>query len=139
MFRLASKRRPRHAPPTRRDERARTAPREHGFEPVQVEGTLPVHLRGTLYRNGPGILEQFARHYDHLFEGDGAITAIWFADGGALAAARVIESAGLRGERAAGRHLSSFAAPWPTRVRRMLTGRLKNTANTHVVEWRGAL
>ena len=113
--------------------------REHGFEPVRVEGTLPVHLRGTLYRNGPGILEQFGRRYDHLFEGDGAITAIRFADGGALAAARVIESAGLREERAAGRHLSSFAAPWPTRVRRMLSGRLKNTANTHVVEWRGAL
>ena len=113
--------------------------REHGFEPVQVERTLPVHLRGTLYRNGPGILEQFARRYDHLFEGDGAITAIRLADGGALAAARVIESAGLRGERAAGRHLSNFAAPWPTRVRRILTGRLKNTANTHVVEWRGAL
>jgi carotenoid cleavage dioxygenase-like enzyme len=28
--------------------------REHGFEPMEVEGTLPPDLEGTLYRVGPG-------------------------------------------------------------------------------------
>ncbi len=113
--------------------------REHGFEPVQVDGALPDGLRGTLYRNGVGIFEQFGRRYDHIFEGDGAVSAVRFADGQAFAAARVIQSAGLIEERAAGRHLGSLAASWPTRLRRMHSGRFKNTANTSVVPWQGRL
>jgi FADH2 O2-dependent halogenase len=31
----------------------RDLPREHGFEPLRVEGTLPAQLRGVLYRCGP--------------------------------------------------------------------------------------
>jgi len=113
--------------------------REHGFEEAIVEGVLPPDLRGTLYRNGPGLMEQFGRRYDHLFEGDGAISAVRFEGGRAAAAARVIESAGLSEERAAGRHLNSYAAPWLTRLRRMHRGQLKNTANTNVVPWQGGL
>ena len=113
--------------------------REHGFEPVHVDGALPDGLRGTLYRNGVGIFEQFGRRYDHVFEGDGAVSAVRFADGQAFAAARVVQSAGLEEERAAGRHLNSFAASWPTRLRRMRSGKFKNTANTHVVPWQGRL
>lgn len=81
--------------------------REHGFEPAQIDGTLPEGLRGTLYRNGVGIFEQFGRRYDHVFEGDGAISAIRFTDRRAFAAARVIQSAGLVEERTAGRHLGT--------------------------------
>jgi len=113
---------------------------EHGFVPVEVEGTLPDHLNGTLYRNGPGLFEQFGRRYDHLFEGDGAISAVRFEQGRAQAAVRLVQSAGLLEERAAGRHLGSFAARWPTRFRRMSRGlRFKNTANTHVVPWQNGL
>ena len=50
--------------------------REHGFEPLVVEGTLPAGLRGTLYRNGPGKFGQFGTRYKHPFEGDGAATAV---------------------------------------------------------------
>ena len=113
--------------------------REHGFERVEVEGTLPPGLRGTLYRNGPGLMEQFGRRYDHLFEGDGAVSAFRFEGGEALAASRVVQSRGLVEERAAGRHLGSFAARWPTRIRRFHTGGFKNTANTNVVSWQGGL
>ncbi len=113
--------------------------REHGFEPVAVEGTLPPGLSGTLYRNGPGIMEQLGRRYDHLFEGDGCITAIRIADGAASAASMVIQSAGLLEERAAGRHLGSFAASWPERLRRIHGGGMKNTANTSVMAWQGGL
>lgn len=113
--------------------------REHGFEPAQVEGTLPEGLRGTLYRNGVGQMSQFGHRYDHLFEGDGAITALRLGDGKAWAAHRLIESTGLVEERAAGRHLGSFRAGWWERLKRMHRGGLKNTANTSVLPWQGGL
>ena len=52
--------------------------REHGFEALRVEGKLPVELAGTLYRNGPGLFGSFGRRYYHLFESDGAISAVRF-------------------------------------------------------------
>jgi all-trans-8'-apo-beta-carotenal 15,15'-oxygenase len=45
----------------------RDLPREHGFEPLVVEGALPTTLRGTLYRNGPGQFGQFGKRYTHPF------------------------------------------------------------------------
>jgi all-trans-8'-apo-beta-carotenal 15,15'-oxygenase len=114
-------------------------PREHGFEPLEVEGALPAELRGTLYRNGPGQFGQFGRRYTHPFEGDGAVTAIRFEGGRALGASRVTPSRGLLEERAAGRILYGLAAPWRRRFANMVRDRQKNTANTSVVLWQGRL
>ena len=114
-------------------------PREHGFEPLALEGTLPAELRGTLYRNGPGQFGQHGRRYSHTFEGDGAVTAIRLESGRALGAARITPSAGLVEERAAGRILYGLAAPWPRRLANMLRDRQKNTANTNVLVWQGRL
>lgn len=114
-------------------------PREHGFEPLEIEGTLPAELRGTLYRNGPGQFGQFGTRYSHPFEGDGAVTAIRFANGRALGASKLTDSAGLREERAAGRVLYGLAAPWLRRVGNMMRNRQKNTANTNVMLWQGRL
>jgi all-trans-8'-apo-beta-carotenal 15,15'-oxygenase len=111
-------------------------PREHGFEPLEVRGAMPADLRGTLLRNGPGLFELFGTRYRHLFEGDGAITAVRFADR-ATGAVRVTETAGLREERAARRPLHNFAVSWPRRMRNLLGGRQKNTANTSVLHWQG--
>lgn len=113
--------------------------REHGFEPVEVEGTLPERLCGTLFRNGAGQLQQFGRRYDHVFEADGAVSALRIRHGQASAAVRLVQSEGLVRERAAGRHLESFAASWPRRLRAIHRGPMKNTANTHVVPWQGRL
>jgi all-trans-8'-apo-beta-carotenal 15,15'-oxygenase len=114
-------------------------PRQHGFEPITVEGALPVELRGTLFRNGPGQFGQFGRRYGHPFEADGAITAVRFEDGRARGASRVTPSAGLVEERHAGRLLYGLSAPWLRRVRNLLGRRAKNTANTSVVVWQGRL
>lgn len=114
-------------------------PREHGFEPLTVEGALPPELCGTLYRNGPGQFGQHGRRYSHPFEGDGAVTAIRLDGGRALGASRVTPSAGLLEERAAGRILYGLAARWPRRVANMLKHRMKNTANTNVLLWQGRL
>jgi len=113
--------------------------REHGFEPLAIEGTLPPSLRGTLYRNGPGQFGQFGQRYSHPFEGDGATTAFRLEDGKAFGAARLHATAGLREEAAAGKLLYGMSVPWPRRVRNAMGGRSKNTANTNVMTWQGRL
>jgi len=117
----------------------RNLPREHGFEPLRVEGKLPPSLRGTLYRNGPGQFEQFSKRYAHPFEGDGAVTAVRIADGRALGASRVTPTAGLVEERAAGKLLYGTTASWPRKMSNLLRGKHKNLANTSVVMWQGRL
>ncbi len=114
--------------------------REHGFEPLRVEGTLPASLRGTLYRNGPGQFGQFGRRYAHPFEADGAVTAVRFENGRAQGASRVTPTLGLAAERAAGKMLYSMSAPWPRKLANILRGGdRKNTANTSVMMWQDRL
>ena len=114
-------------------------PREHGFEPMTVEGQLPAELSGTLYRNGPGLFELFGRRYRHPFEADGAISAIRLREGRAEGAARVTLSPGLREERAAGRMLYGYSSGWLDRLRNVFQQTIKNTANTSVMGWQGRL
>jgi all-trans-8'-apo-beta-carotenal 15,15'-oxygenase len=111
--------------------------REHGFEPLVVEGTLPGELRGTLYRNGPGQFGQFGTRYSHPFESDGAVTAVRIENGRALGASKLTRSTGLVEERAAGKLLYGSSAPWHRRVANGLRGKHKNTANTSVMVWQG--
>ncbi len=113
--------------------------REHGFEPLRIEGKLPSSLRGTLYRNGPGQFGQFGELYSHPFEGDGAVTAVRIADGKAHGTSIVTPSEGLVRERAARKILYGSRAPWRRRIGNALRGRDKNTANTSVVMWQGRL
>jgi all-trans-8'-apo-beta-carotenal 15,15'-oxygenase len=113
--------------------------REHGFEPLKVEGSLPPALAGTLYRNGPGLFGSFGRRYYHMFEGQGAICAVRFGAGVALGAHRVVAGAGLLEERAAGRPLYDSAASRPRRIANRLRGRDKNTANVNVLAWQGRI
>lgn len=113
--------------------------REHGFEPLSVEGTLPSSLRGTLYRNGPGLFGHAGIRYSHPFEADGAVTAIRFEGGGATGASKVHASAGLTEERTRGKLLYGLSAPWWRRFTNGVRGKSKNTANTSIVAWQGRL
>lgn len=112
---------------------------EHGFVPLRVEGELPEDLSGTLVRNGPGLVGQFGHRYGHLFESDGALTAVRFGDKQAEGAVRVVRSEGLLEERARGRCLYGFSAAWPQRFWNARRGRRKNTANTSVMVWQDRL
>jgi len=114
-----------------------SVPREHGFEPLRVEGRLPPDLRGTLLRNGPGQFEVFGRRIAHSFEADGLITAVRLGGGQAAGACRITASAGRASEQAAGRMLYGTALPWHRRFANSVRGRGKNTANTSVVTWQG--
>ena len=114
--------------------------REHGFEPLEVEGTIPAGLRGTLYRNGPALFSSFGEPYGHWFDGDGAISAVRLEGGAASGAVRLVESEGLLEERRACRRIFGGYGTVPAggpfaRIR----GRQKNAANTSVLAWNGAL
>ncbi|MEL6166728.1 MAG: carotenoid oxygenase family protein, partial [Cyanobacteria bacterium J06628_3] len=50
-----------------------------------IEGEIPSSLSGTLYRNGPGRFERGGISIGHWFDGDGAILAVHFREGGASA------------------------------------------------------
>ena len=87
----------------------RSMQREHGYEPLRVEGALPPGLRGTCVRNGVGMLEAAGRRYDHPFESDGALCAVQLGDGRARGAHRLVMSTALREESARGRALYGVA------------------------------
>ena len=44
--------------------------REHGFEPLRVEGTIPAGLQGVLYRVGMGRFSRQGVPYEHWFDGE---------------------------------------------------------------------
>ena len=56
-----------------------SAPRT--IDPARVTGTIPKDLSGTLFRNGPGLLEIFGKRLNQFFDGDGLVYSIAFEDG----------------------------------------------------------
>ncbi|WP_053236539.1 carotenoid oxygenase family protein [Sandaracinus amylolyticus] len=126
------------SPPPRGD--MRSLRREHGWEPMEIEGRIPDGLRGTLHRVGPGLYDSFGREVAHSFEADGALCSVRLeGPARALAAKRVIESAEYREETRAGAPLyGSRATPW-RRVMNGLLRRRKNTGNTALMRWQSRL
>lgn len=116
-----------------------TLRREHGFEPLRVEGEIPPALNGSLYRVGPGVYEAQGKRYEHMFEGDGAVCGVRIGGGRAEGAHRVVRTRGLLAERDAGRPLFGSVAPWPRRVLNGLTMKMKNAANTNLLLWQDQL
>lgn len=114
--------------------------REHGFEPLRVEGELPRELRGTLYRNGAGVFDRFGEQCRHWFDADAALTAVRIEDGRVEGATRVHRTPEFLREEAAGRRL--FGG-WNTPLRRPLRELFleggKNPSSTAVLRWRGQL
>ena len=107
----------------------------HEWRPMQVEGEIPDHLHGTLYATGPSLFEAFGERYTHWFDGDGAVSAVRFADGNAWSAAKLLDTPALAEERRAGKML--FAGYRRRGSRRLLfrspLKRGKNTGNTSVL------
>jgi all-trans-8'-apo-beta-carotenal 15,15'-oxygenase len=114
-------------------------PREHGFEPLRVEGTIPPELRGTLYRNGPSLFSGHGERVKHWFDGDGAVSGVRFAGGKATGGVRVVQSEGLLREREAGETLYPGYSTLPKKWTRRFMGRPKNCANTSVAAWQERL
>jgi all-trans-8'-apo-beta-carotenal 15,15'-oxygenase len=112
--------------------------REHGWEPLRVEGAIPADLRGTLYRNAPSLLSVGQDPYVHAFDADGAMIAVRFGEGAPQGAVRVTDTPWLRKERAAGRQLYRSYAQLGRGWRRWFT-LPKNQANIAVMPWNGRL
>ena len=114
--------------------------REHSFEPLRIEGRIPVELHGTLYRNGPALFENFGRRYAHWFDGDGAVSAVRLFEGRAEGAIKLVQSAGLAEERLANRPLyAAYGSTNPGNVFSRMADHSKNAANTSVMVWQNRL
>ncbi len=110
----------------------RDLPREHGFEPLRVEGVLPERLRGVLYRCGPARFSIGGEPYLHWFDADGAVAAVRFEGERVDAAVRTVATRWLRKEQSANRQLYRSYAQLGRGWRRWLT-LPKNPANISVM------
>ncbi len=115
---------------------------EYNYAIDEVEGSLPLELSGTLFRNGPGRFERGGEAYKHPFDGDGMITAVQFAGGKAHFQNRYVRTEGFVKESQAGRILMKnvFATLKPGGFwNNAFDFSFKNVANTSVIHYGGRL
>lgn len=103
---------------------------------LPVEGELPRDLYGAFVRNGPNAVLPPTNLY-HWFDGDGMVHGVYFRDGKVDYRSRLVRTAGLRDEMAAGRALwPGVMGPFDLDAPRHY---LKDTANTDLVLHDGQL
>ncbi|EER18632.1 cartenoid oxygenase, putative, partial [Perkinsus marinus ATCC 50983] len=68
-------------------------------------GKIPLDIRGTFIRNGPGVLEVYGEELRHPIDGDGLVVALAFRDGKAHLRSRFVSTFSHVEEEAAGRML----------------------------------
>ncbi|MDX1977224.1 MAG: carotenoid oxygenase family protein [Pseudanabaenaceae cyanobacterium bins.68] len=109
---------------------------EHDYQITEISGVLPPDLQGTLYRNGPGLLDRNGENYGHPFDGDGMVCAIRLHQGEAYFRNRFVKTPEFLAEEAAGKILyrgvfgTQKPGGWLTNCFDL---RLKNIANTNVI------
>lgn len=120
----------------------RSQPQEFDYWIEDVEGEIPRSLTGTLFRNGPGLLDIGGYPVKHPFDGDGLVNSIAFQDGRAFYRNRFVRTAGYLAEQAAGKPLyrGVFGTQKPGGwLANLFDLKLKNIANTHIIYWGGKL
>lgn len=103
-----------------------------------IDGTIPAELSGTLFRNGPGLLDVNGDRLHHPFDGDGMICAISITAGKAHFRNRYVKTAGYLAEQKAGKILyrGVFGTQKPGGwLANVFDLRFKNIANTNVMYW----
>src|SRR6266571_1859988 len=83
---------------------AMSLPEEHDYL-AAVEGKIPRELRGTLYRNGPGLFDRGGLRKRALFDGDGMVQAFRIHDQGVRYQNRFVRTRKYQEESAAGRFI----------------------------------
>ncbi len=109
---------------------------EYAYWIDEVEGSIPPDLQGTLFRNGPGLLDANGQPYGHPFDGDGMVCAFTFAHGRAHFANSFVKTPEFLAEQRAGRILyrGVFGTQKPGGwLANCFDLRLKNIANTNVI------
>jgi all-trans-8'-apo-beta-carotenal 15,15'-oxygenase len=116
----------------------RSLTQEYDYWIDEIEGEIPPALNGTLFRNGPGLLDINGQRVHHPFDGDGMISAFSFKDGKAHYRNRYVRTQAYLEEKQAGRILyrGVFGTQKPGGwLANAFDLRLKNIANTHVIYW----
>jgi all-trans-8'-apo-beta-carotenal 15,15'-oxygenase len=115
---------------------------EHDYWIDDIAGQIPTELQGTLFRNGPGLLDINGQRIHHPFDGDGMICAFTFHEGRVHFRNRFVKTQGYLEEQEVGKILyrgvfgTQKAGGW---LANLLDFRLKNIANTNVIYWGGKL
>lgn len=105
---------------------------------TNIEGKIPPELTGTLFRNGPGLLDINGQPIAHPFDGDGMIVKIAFKNGQAYFSNRFVRTEGFLKEQAAGKILyrGVFGTQKPGGwLANLFDLKIKNIANTNVIYW----
>lgn len=116
----------------------RSLTQEYDYWIDEIEGQIPPELNGTLFRNGPGLLDINGQRVHHPFDGDGMISAFTFTNGRAHFCNRYVRTQAFLEEQEAGRILyrGVFGTQKPGGwLANAFDLRLKNIANTHVIYW----
>ncbi len=117
-------------------------PNEYDYWIDDIEGEIPSALQGTLFRNGPGLLDVNGQRLHHPFDGDGMISAIAFNNGRAHYRNRFVRTEGFVREQKEGKILyrGVFGTQKPGGLlANAFDFQLKNIANTNVIYWGGKL
>ena len=113
-------------------------PNEYEYEIENIEGKVPPELQGTLFRNGPGLLDIAGTPIHHPFDGDGMVSAFYFQNGKAYFRNRFVATEAYIQEKAAGKILyrGVFGTQKPGGfINNIFDFKLKNIANTNVIYW----
>ncbi|AFY69985.1 9-cis-epoxycarotenoid dioxygenase [Thalassoporum mexicanum PCC 7367] len=114
----------------------RSLPQEYAYWIDEIEGEIPADLEGTLFRNGPGLLDRNGQEYGHPFDGDGMVCAFSFSNGKAHFANSYVKTPEFLAEQKAGKILyrGVFGTQKPGGwLNNIFDLRLKNIANTNVI------
>lgn len=117
-------------------------PHEYAYEIEDIEGEVPLQLTGTLFRNGPGLLDIAGTPIHHPFDGDGMISAFSFNEGKVQFRNRFVRTEAYLQEQAAQQILyrGVFGTKKPGGwLNNAFDLQLKNIANTGVIYWGGKL
>ena len=120
----------------------RTLETELAARPLEVTGTIPAEIAGTLHRIGPARHDVYGERYRHWFDGDGMVHALAVDGGRVTYANRFVATAGKAKEDAAHRRIfGGFGTRRAGNVisRFMNRKESKNPANTNVLTFGGKL
>ncbi|HYN41232.1 MAG TPA: carotenoid oxygenase family protein [Thermoanaerobaculia bacterium] len=112
---------------------------EKSYAP-RVEGALPKGLRGTLYRNGPGLFDRGGRRRRALLDGDGLVQMFRFGDSGVDYRARFVRTKKFVAEERAGAFVYgtfSTQAPGGLFANVLPNRKILSQAGITAVPWRG--
>lgn len=112
-------------------------PNEYDYWIEEIEGEIPKNLQGTLFRNGPGLLDVNGIPIRHPFDGDGMICAFTFEDGRCHFRNRFVQTKGYLEEQKAGKILyRGFGTQKPGGwLANIFDIKPKNVSNTNVIYW----